>query len=340
MEKIVLVTGGTGYIGSWVVKELLNKGYRVRVPVRSFSRKEKFSHLLELPNSSKQLELFEADLLIDGSFDKAAEGVEFIIHMASPFTLRFNDPRRDLLEPAVKGTRNVLNAASKSDTVKRVVLTSSVAAIHGDNIDMKELGLTEFTEEQFNTTSSLRHQPYSYSKVEAEKEAWRIHSLQNQWDLVVINPAFVMGPSLAATSNSESLQLMKDLLSGKYRFGAPNLYFGFVDVRDVAKAHILALENPSANGRYIVAERVANFMELVAIIKRSYPGQYKLPNMVAPKWLLYLVSPLFGLTPRFLARNVGHRIAFNSTRSTQELGLAYIPLEQTIVDMVNQFKQN
>lgn len=339
MEKIVLVTGGTGYIGSWVVKELLSKGYRVRVPVRSLNRKEKYSHLQELTNANNLLELFEADLLADGTFDKAAEGAEAIIHLASPFTLRFRNPQRDLVDPAVKGTRNVLGAANKSSTVKRVVLTSSVAAVHGDNIDMQEQGLTEFTEAHFNTTSSLKHQPYSFSKVEAEKEAWRIHASQSKWDLVVINPAFVMGPALTTSSNSESLQIMKDLLSGKYRFGAPDLYFGFVHVRDVAKAHVLALENPNAKGRYIVAERVANFMELVAIIKRNYPDQYKLPKMVAAKWLLYMVSPLFGLSPRFVARNVGHRIAFNTTRSRQELGLTYIPLEQTVVDMVNQFKQ-
>jgi nucleoside-diphosphate-sugar epimerase len=340
MTKTVLVTGGTGYIGSWVVKELLEMGYRVRVSVRSFNRKDKYLHLQNLPNSSNLLEFFEADLLIDGAFDNAAEGADAIIHMASPFTLRFKDPQRDLLDPAVKGTRNVLGAANKSSTVKRVVLTSSVAAVHGDNIDMKEQGLTEFTEEHFNTTSSLKHQPYSFSKVNAEREAWQINAEQSKWDMVVINPALVLGPSIAQNSNSESLQIMKVLLSGKYRFGAPELYFGFVDVRDVAKAHVLALENHSASGRYIIAERVANFMELVAIINKNFPDQYKLPKMVAPKGLLFLVGALFGLSPRFVARNVGYRIAFNTNLSRQELGLVYTPFEQTVTDMVNQFRNN
>lgn len=340
MTKTILITGGTGYIGSWVVKELLEKGYRVRVPVRIFNRKDKYQHLLNLRNFSNLLELFEADLLIDGAFDKAAQGADAIIHMASPFTLRFKDPQHDLVDPAVTGTRNVLGAANKSSTVKRVVLTSSVAAVHGDNIDMREQGLTEFTEEHFNSTSSMKHQPYSFSKVMAEKEAWRIHAEQSKWDLVVINPALVLGPSLAGNSNSESLQIMKDLLTGKYRFGAPDLYFGFVDVRDVAKAHVLALENPSAAGRFIIAERVLNFMEMVAIIDKKFPGQFKLPKMVVPKWLLYLVSPIFGLSPRFVARNVGYRIAFNTSRSRQDLGLVYTPFEQTVSDMVKQFMEN
>jgi nucleoside-diphosphate-sugar epimerase len=340
MEKTISVTGGTGYIGSWVVKELLEKGYRVRVNVRSMEKVEKYAHIKILPNADSHLEIFEADLLVDGSFDKAADGADAIIHLASPFTLRFKDPLKDLVEPAVKGTRNVLNAANKSATVKRVVLTSSVAAVHGDNIDMKELGVKEFTEEHFNTTSSLKHQPYSFSKVQAEKEAWKIHSEQDKWSLVVINPSFVMGPSLTGRSNSESLQLMKDLLSGKYRFGAPELYFGFVDVRDVAKAHVLALENENLTGRFILAERVASFMDLVAVVNRNFPKQYKLPKMVAPKPLLLLVSRMFGLTPKFVKRNVGHPIAFNTNRSKQELGLAYTPFEQTVVDMVKQYREN
>jgi len=206
MIKTILVTGGTGYIGSWVVKELLEKGYRVRVPVRAFSKKEKYQHLLGLPNSGSLLEPFEADLLIDGTFDSAAEGADAIIHMASPFILRFKDPQRDLVDPAVKGTRNVLGAANKSSTVKRVVLTSSVAAVHGDNIDLKEQGLSEFTEEHFNNTSSLKHQPYSFSKVQAEREAWRINAEQSKWKLGVINLALVLGLSLAGNSNSETFK--------------------------------------------------------------------------------------------------------------------------------------
>jgi nucleoside-diphosphate-sugar epimerase len=113
------------------------------------------------------------------------------------------------------GTRNVLNAATKSGTVKKVVLTSSVAAVHGDNIDMQEQKLTEFTEEHFNTSSSATHQPYSYSKVIAEKEAWKLAEAQNRWKLVVINPSFVLGPSLTGSSDSESISFMKDILKGK-----------------------------------------------------------------------------------------------------------------------------
>lgn len=337
MNKIILVTGGTGYIGSWVVKYLLEKGYSVRVTVRDKSKTYKYQHLLEIAkNVNGSLEVFNANLLTEGSFDEPAKGADAIMHIASPFTLRFKDAQKELIDPALKGTRNVLNSATKSGTVKRVILTSSVAAVHGDNIDMIEQGLTEFTEAQFNTSSSVTHQPYSYSKVLAEKEAWKIAQTQNQWKLVVINPSFVMGPSLANTSDSESLNFMKDVLKGKIFFGAPDLTFGFVDVRDVALAHILALENESTEGRHILAERTTDVMGLTAIITKLYGKKYKMPMMTAPKFLLYMIGGLFGVTSNFVKRNVGYPIKLNSSKSKEKLGLTYRNFEETVKDMVEQ----
>ncbi len=334
---IILVTGGTGYIGSWVVKELLEKGYTVRMTVRDKSRKEKFSHLDSIAGSANgKLELWEADLLQEGSFDKAAKGSDAIIHVASPFTLRFKDAQKELLDPALLGTRNVLNAATKSGTVKKVVLTSSVAAVFGDNIDMQEKGLEEFNEEQFNTSSSPSHQPYSYSKVIAEQEAWKIFREQQQWKLVVINPSFVLGPSLTELTDSESLNLMKDILKGKFYMGAPELYFGFVDVRDVAHAHILALEKESAEGRHILAERTMSLLDLTDMMKIIYGKKYKLPLMKAPKGLMMIMGGLFGVTSKFVKRNVGYVIRLNTTRSRKQLGLQYRNLEDTIKEMVSQ----
>ncbi len=339
MKKTIMVTGGTGYIGSWVTKQLLDKGYTVRLTLRDKKIKKKYQHLEEFASDSKgNLEIWEADLLKEGSYDKAAEGADAIIHMASPFTLRFKDAQKDLVDPAVKGTRNVLSAANNSGTVKKVVLTSSVAAVHGDNIDMKEKGLSEFTEEHFNTTSSVSHQPYSYSKVAAEQEAWKMHDTQSDWKLVVVNPSFVLGPSLTANSDSESLAFINDMLSGKYHTGAPDLTFGYVDVRDVATAHLLALEKEDAEGRHILAERTASVMDVAEILKKQFGKKYKLPMMKAPKWLLVLIAPMFGLERGFIRRNVGYPIRLNTTKSKQALGLKYTPLEQTLKEMVEQME--
>lgn len=340
MENLVLVTGGTGYIGSWVVKKLLEKGYTVRLAVRDKNNMSKLKHLIDLAENTKgKLRIWEADLLKEGSFDKAAEGCSAIIHMASPFTLRFKDAQKDLIEPALYGTRNVLSAASKSGSVKKVVLTSSVAAVHGDAIDMKEKGLLEFTEEQFNDSSSANHQPYSYSKVLAEKEAWKMEKEQQQWKLVVINPSFVVGPSLTGASDSESLNFMKDILKGKFAMGAPDLWFGFVDVRDVAHAHIVALEDPKAEGRHILAESTMNVMDLTTILRDLFGKKYKLPKRISPKLLMYIVGPMFGVNAKFVKRNIGYPIKLNTTRSREKLRLKYLPIEKSLEDMVAQMHE-
>ncbi len=235
-----------------------------------------------------------------GSFDEMAKGCDAIVHIASPFILNVKDAKRDLLDPAVIGTSNVLEAANKSGSVKKVVLTSSVVAIYGDNIDMKDQNLSVLTEDQYNTSSSLKHQPYAYSKVEAEKKAWEMAGQQTDWELIVLNPSFVMGPSLTSTSQSESLKFMTELLSGKQKSGTAELYMAYVDVRDL------------------------------------YGDKYKLPKSYLPKWLLSLIGGLFGLSPKFVKNNVGIPLVLDATKSKDKVKLTYIPLEQTAKDMVDQ----
>ena len=338
MKHTILVTGGTGYIGSWVVKGLLEKGHTVRLTVRQKSKKEKYRFLTDIAKKNEgSLEIWEADLLKFGSYDEAAKGCDLITHMASPFILNVKDAQRDLVNPAVKGTVNVLEAANNSNSVKKVVLTSSVAAIYGDNIDMKNQHLTIFTEEQFNTSSSVRHQPYSFSKVQAEKKAWKMAKEQSDWELIVLNPSFVMGPSLTPISQSESIKFMTDMLSGKFKFGGAELYMGYVDVRDVALAHIFCLEN-HAEGRHILSERTTDILSYANIIEKQFGDRYKLPKANQPKWLLAIIGRLFGLSPKFVRNNVGIPIQLDASKSKENLNLNYIPLEQTVKDMVEQME--
>lgn len=335
--KTVLVTGGSGYIGSWLVKYLLEEDIIVRITVRDKSNKNKVDFLQRIAEKSKgKLEIWQADLLKDGSFNESMQGVDTVFHVASPFMLKVKSPQTDLIDPALRGTENVLNAVNKSETVRKVILTSSVAAIHGDNIDMKEKGLQEFTENQWNSSSSLNHQPYSYSKTIAEQKAWEIANSQKRWQLVVINPSFVIGPSLSKSSDSYSLQFVNELLSGKMATGAPDLMFGFVDVRDVAKAHILAAKISTAEGRHLLAERTMGVLDLAKIISNNFPGKYKMPKIKAPKFLMYLMGPLFGVTGKFVSRNVGHKISLNNSKSINSLGLVYTKTDQSIVDMINE----
>ena len=199
--KPVLVTGATGYVAGWIAKKLLDEGITVHAAVRHPENKAKLEHLDKIAEtSSGSIKYFKADLMVDGSYAEAMEGCELVFHTASPFTLDVEDPQKQLIEPAVNGTRNVLAQANKTSSVKRIVDTSSCAAIYCDAIDTVNAPNGKITEAIWNSTASLKYQPYAYSKTLAEKEAWKISQTQSQWDLVVINPSFVMGPALNASA--------------------------------------------------------------------------------------------------------------------------------------------
>ncbi|SHJ30170.1 3-beta hydroxysteroid dehydrogenase/isomerase family protein [Shimia gijangensis] len=177
----VMITGATGYVAGWIVKGLLDAGLTVHAPVRDPDNSEKLQHLTNLAaNSAGEIKFFKADLLDEGSYDEAMQGCAVVFHTASPFTINVKDAQKELIDPAVNGTRNVLTQARKTDSVKRIVLTSSCAAIYTDASDCAKAPNGTLTEDIWNTTSSLDYQPYSYSKTLAEKEAWKIADAQSQ----------------------------------------------------------------------------------------------------------------------------------------------------------------
>ncbi len=218
-----LVTGGTGYMASWIIKMLLEEGINVNATVRDPSDIQKVEHLTNLAEESEaQLKLFKADLLDPGAFDEPVQGCELVIHTASPFFISgIKNPQEELIRPAKEGTRNVLQAANRAPMVKRVVLTSSVVAIYGDNIYIKSAPGGIFTEKEWNVTSSAEHRPYAYSKTIAEKEAWAIAKEQDQWDLLTINPGWILGPSLSKRKDSMSIGTMIQFGDGTYKSGVP-----------------------------------------------------------------------------------------------------------------------
>ncbi|MGK7395742.1 MAG: SDR family oxidoreductase [Candidatus Cyclobacteriaceae bacterium M3_2C_046] len=339
-SKPVLVTGGTGYIASWIIHDLLKNGWTVHTTVRDKENQEKYQHLLDIAGKSKgKLEVFEADLLQEGAFSEAMENCQFVLHTASPFKVnKIKDPLKELIEPAVKGTRNVLNSVNKSRSVKRVVLTSSVAAIYGDAVDLQDYSHPFFTEKHWNRSSSEKHQPYSYSKTMAEREAWKMYEVQHDWELIVINPGFVMGPSLTPRTDSTSIQTILDMVSGKYKSGVPKLYFGIVDVREVARAHISAALNEDASGRHILVSESMGLLDLANLIREDH-SELPLPKSYLPKFILYLVGPFMGFSWDFIEGNIGHEISFDNTYSIEDLGLEYRPVKDTLNDQVKQLKE-
>lgn len=334
----MLVTGGGGYIASWVVRELLAEGLSVRATVRSTADAKKVSHLLELGAAYPgMLQLFESDLLVDGSFEEAMQGCGLVMHTASPFFVSgIKDAQKELVDPALQGTRNVLETVNRVDSVKRVVLTSSVAAIIGDNIDAKNVPDRSMNESHWNTSSSLDHDPYSYSKTLAEKEAWKIVEAQQRWDLVIINPAFVLGPSLSRRADGTSVGFMKSMAGGEFRFGVPDLLMGVVDVRDVARAHILAAIKPGASGRHITCAETLTILEMGQILREAIGDRYPFPRNNLPDFLMYIAGPFVGMSWTKVSRNIGVKYKLDHSYSKQDLGLSYRSVRTTLVDHIEQ----
>ncbi|KAL3421154.1 NAD dependent epimerase/dehydratase [Phlyctema vagabunda] len=336
MVTTALVTGGSGYVGSQVVSRLLEDKQIVHTTVRSLANESKCRYLLEMEERYPgQLKIFEADLLVPGSFDTAMKGCSVVHHVASPFLLpeKIKDGESQLVKPALEGTRNVLASVNITESVSRVVMTSTIGAIFGDYIDVLEMTNQTLSEDYFNTTSSVTNNPYHYSKVIAEKEAWAISQAQKRWSLVCINPGMVLGPSLAGSSDSGSLFLLDEMLKGYFFYGMPNLSLATVDVREVAQAHLAAAQTPGAHGRYILCDvEMASFVRISRVLRSYHRRPCLLPRHQIPDVLVRAIGPLFGLSQGYMRAHLGVRFTCDNHRSIQGLGITYRPLEETLRD--------
>ena len=339
--KPVMVTGATGYVAGWIVKKLLDEGMTVHAPVRNPDNLASLKYLNDIAGQSKgSIKYFKADLLREGSYDEAMAGCELVFHTASPFINTVKNPQKDLVDPALIGTRNVLASVNRTSSVLRVVLTSSCAAIIGDSVDCLAYPNGTATEEQWNLTSTLDHQPYSYSKTVAERAAWEINQKQSRWDLVVINPSLVIGPGINPISTSESFNLIRQLGDGAMKTGAPEFYIGVVDVRDLAVAHFNAGFKPEANGRHIISAQESSFLGLSVILQKKYGDQYPFPRKTLPKFLIWLMAPMVGFKRKMISRNVGYHWLVDHSKSIRDLGVSYRPVEESIVDYFQQMIDN
>ncbi|MEN0072475.1 MAG: NAD-dependent epimerase/dehydratase family protein [Propionicimonas sp.] len=333
----VLVTGATGYVAGWIVKALLDAGVTVHAAVRDPASTARVGHLRRIAdNAPGELRLFAADLLQEGSYDLAMQDCRVVLHTASPFIQRVEDPQRDLVDPALRGTRNVLASADRVGSVRRVVLTSSVAAIYTDASEVAGLPGQVLTEEVWNTTASLDYEPYNYSKTLAEREAWELAGDQDRWRLVVINPALVVGPALNPGPTSESFAIVKKMGDGTMRFGAPRLGIGAVDVRDVARAHLAAAYLPDAEGRHIVSAHDTDIFVMAQALIPRFSATHPIPTSAVPRPLVWLAAPSLGLTRTYVARNVDHVWRADATKSRRALGMRYRPLQESMEDMFGQ----
>lgn len=336
-SKPVMVTGATGFVAGWVVKKLLENGATVHAPVRNPDDAAKLTYLNAIAAKSPgEIRYFKADLMQPGSYAEAMSGCGVVFHTASPFSSSVKDPQKELIEPAVEGTKNVLNTANATQSVTRVVVTSSCAAIYTDAADCAAAPGGILTEAVWNETSSLEYQPYSYSKTLAEKAAWDIAEAQSQWQLVAVNPCLVMGPAIGGLPTSESFNILKQVGEGVFKRGAPRLGTGIVDVRDLAEAHVAAGFTKTAEGRHIVAGHNTDFYEVLSALGEKFGDSYPIPKATLPKWMVWLMAPMAGMQRKFVSRNVNVPWVADNTKSKTKLGLTYRPLQTTMEDMFQQ----
>ncbi|CAH8384004.1 unnamed protein product [Eruca vesicaria subsp. sativa] len=265
--KVVCVTGASGYIASWIVKLLLLRGYTVKATVRDPKDQKKTDHLLALDGARERLQLFKANLLEEGSFEQAIDGCVAVFHTASPVKITATDPQAELIEPAVKGTINVLKTCTKMSSVKRVILTSSMATLLSPKFPLGPNVLLDETTFSDPSVCEKEKQWYILSKTLAESAAWQF-AKDNNLDLIVMNPGLVIGPILQPTINF-SVDVVVDFIKGKNTLN--RRYHRLVDVRDVALAHVMALETPSANGRYILDAPIVTTEDIEKTLREFFP---------------------------------------------------------------------
>ena len=328
MEK-VLVTGATGYIGLHCIHQLLNQGYAVNGSVRSPERKDEIVNALQGHNTSTEhLNLFTLNLTEDTGWDEAMEGCDFLLHVASPISLERTDEDY-FVQPAIDGVKRALSFAKKYN-IKKVVLTSSVAAIF-DSLEKKDV----YDESDWSDTDNPHISAYSKSKTLAERAAWEFWKTEGHpFDLAVINPALVVGASISGDIG-ESNKAIQMVASGKMPVAVP-LMFGYVDVRDVAAAHILAMQNPASNGeRFALVEKDLWYKDVAKILKEN--GFDKAPTIGIPVWLAKILAN-FNKELKLTLPYLGRKRSIKNTKAREKLGWNPRPAEESIIDIANQMK--
>ena len=331
--ETVLVTGGTGFIGLHCLQQLLDKGYKVRTTIRSESRKQEVLEAMKKHSSNyENLEFYIADLLKDDGWKEAVEGSKYVLHVASPFFLGEPENEDVFIKPAVEGTLRVLKACADAD-VQKVVLTSSFAAVGYGHPREKEV----YTEEDWSSVDG-EISAYAKSKTLAEKAAWEfVENLEEskKFDLTVINPVAVTGPMLTSDIGSSNDFLLK-LISGSMP-ACPKIHMGYIDVRDVAKAHIFSMTEEKTNGeRIIVSENEMFFAEVGKTLNEA--GFKKSPTKELPNFLVKIMSFFVGELKTLLSA-LDRKGDIDKTKAERFFNWDYISTEQSVTETAQQLQE-
>jgi len=332
-EGIVLVTGGSGFVATHCIDQLLRAGYSVRATVRSLSREPEVRATLKSIGAPRvesglgALSFVTADLSSDAGWAQAASGCRYVLHVASPFPPHVPKHEDELIIPAREGALRVLRAARDAG-VQRVVMTSSFAAIGYGH----KSRTAAFTEADWTNLAAPGTAAYPKSKTIAERAAWDFIAREGgSLQLSVINPTGIFGPVLSA-DYAPSILIVKRLLDGDIP-GIPNLSFGVVDVRDVADIHLRAMTHPAANGERFLAlsDGESSMLEVAGILKEKMGRIARnVPSRRVPDWVIRLLTP-FSSDMKMIAPEIGKTKIISNEKARRLLGWSPRPREEAIL---------
>jgi len=326
-KNTVLVTGGTGFVASHCILQLLQQGYPVKTTIRSLSRKEDVLAMMREGGITApyHLEFVEADLNSDAGWDEAARGCQYVLHVASPIGHTPKD-ENEMIRPAVDGTLRVLKAARDAG-VKRVVLTSNFGAVGFSHTDTSKV----ITEESWTDPNQKDLSTYNKSKILAERAAWDFIKREGgKLELVAINPTAIFGPPLSAGASGN--YLLKMVLSGSMK-RIPNITLGIADVRDVADLHIRAMTNPRAAGERFLALSgvITSLPEIAQLLKaRLGPAARNVSTKRLPDWIIK-ISALFNRRAKEVVPLLGRYREASNAKAREILGWQPRSNEETLL---------
>nr|BAJ08042.1 dihydroflavonol 4-reductase [Cyclamen graecum] len=274
-QGTVCVTGAAGFIGSWLVMRLLERGYAVRATVRDPANMKKVKHLLDLPKAETNLTLWKADLTEEGSFDEAIQGCSGVFHVATPMDFESKDPENEVIKPTINGVLSIISSCVKAKIVKKLVFTSSAGTVDVCEHGKPEYNESDWSDLEFINKIKMTGWMYFVSKTLAEKAAWEA-AKENNIEFISIIPTLVVGPFIMQSFPPSLITALSPITGNEGHYGIIK-QGQFVHLDDLCESHIYLYEHPKAEGRYICSSHEATIYELAKMLKEKWP-EYNIPT--------------------------------------------------------------